>query len=180
MDKDYDLTNARIALDLLCEEHFEDETDGWLSSLMDAQPSWEQDHKIQGFKNLKSWHLVKETSDKGTIEEAVFKVRGILALKDLPPLEETPKTAVSCYKYLCQAVGEAITHCVTDLRSKQKPNITWLEAQILHTDLVTVIITDIPLTNAAAKEHRLANTVSWNQRAKDVWDIYQDLTTKKK
>ncbi|KAF8224491.1 hypothetical protein L208DRAFT_1310985, partial [Tricholoma matsutake] len=37
-------------------------------------------------------------------EEAVLKLRGILASKYLPPLEETPKTAVSCYKYLHQVV----------------------------------------------------------------------------
>jgi hypothetical protein len=71
--------------------------------------------------------------------------------------------------------GEAVIHRIADLDSEQKPNITWLEVRILHTDFVTVILTDIPLTNTAAKEHQLVNTVSWNQRAKDVWKMYQDL-----
>lgn len=62
-----------------------------------TQPSWEQGHKIQAFENPKSWRLVKQTADKGTAEEAVFKLRGILASKDLPPLEETPKCALLIY-----------------------------------------------------------------------------------
>jgi hypothetical protein len=34
---------------------------------------------------------------EGTVEEAVFKLRGILASKDLPPLEETPKSEMPSF-----------------------------------------------------------------------------------
>lgn len=49
---------------------------------------------IQEFHTPKSWHLVKQMLQAGTIEEAFFKLRGILALKDLPPLQEMPKYAL--------------------------------------------------------------------------------------
>jgi hypothetical protein len=71
--------------------------------------------------------------------------------------------------------GEAIIHRAADLETEQKPHVTWLETRLLHNDQITVIITDIPLTNTAAKEHALVNTISWNRRATEIWKIYEDL-----
>ena len=73
--------------------------------------------------------------------------------------------------------GEAVIHCIADLESEQRPNVTWLEARILHSNLSTVIITDIPLMNAVVKKHKLVNTILWNQRVRDVWEMYPNLQT---
>ena len=58
--------------------------------------------------------------------------------------------------------GKAIIHHVANLDMEQKQNVMWLKVQMFHYDLATVIITDVPLANAAAKEYALVNTTSWN------------------
>ncbi|KAF8218675.1 hypothetical protein L208DRAFT_1473984 [Tricholoma matsutake] len=59
--------------------------------------------------------------------------------------------------------GEAIIHRAADLETEQEPHITWLEARLLHNNLIMVIITDIPLTNTAVKEYTLVNAILCNQ-----------------
>jgi hypothetical protein len=46
------------------------------------------------FEHPKSWRLVRELQHEGAVEEAVFKLQGILTKKDLLPLEETPRCAL--------------------------------------------------------------------------------------
>ena len=71
--------------------------------------------------------------------------------------------------------GEAIIHRMADLHMEQKPNVTWLEVRMFHHDLITAIIMDVPLANAAAKEYALVNTTSWNRRANQIWEMHQRL-----
>jgi hypothetical protein len=70
-------------------------------------------------------------SVEGTVEEAVFKLRGILASKDLPPLEETPKSEMPSFiisflagkpAYSCH-IG-SLSHAIS-ISTRQLGSLVW-------------------------------------------------------
>ena len=71
--------------------------------------------------------------------------------------------------------GETFVHRSTDVELEGDTTVTWIQITLVHHDGKTILCTDIPIQNAAAREHAIVHSGTLGKRAAEISVAYGKL-----
>jgi hypothetical protein len=71
--------------------------------------------------------------------------------------------------------GETFVHRSANVELEHETTITWIQTTLVHYDGKTVLCTDVPVDNAAAREHAIAHAGAFGKRAAEICTAYGKL-----
>ncbi|KAH9953324.1 hypothetical protein BGW80DRAFT_1468665 [Lactifluus volemus] len=104
MEKLYNFEQARNEIEQISIESKYDEEHISLAHIGTIETFFWERNKIQQFTNPASWRIVTQGETDEDLEEAVFTIRGMIHVKELPPLKTKPRISAHKYKFLRQGI----------------------------------------------------------------------------
>ena len=71
--------------------------------------------------------------------------------------------------------GEIFVHQSTDVELERDTTVTWIQITLIHHDGKTILCTDIPIQNTAAREHVIVHSGTLRKCAAEIFVAYGKL-----